>query len=423
MTLLGKRWVGSVCAILLIGALSACSKEEEKSEPVVSVQVEIVKASAIERTISSEAVLYPIQQASITPKITAPVKRFYVNRGSKVKAGQLLATLENNDLAASEAENKGSLTQAEAAYAATTTAGVPEEVQKAELDFEGAKQNLDAEQKLHDSRENLYKQGALPRKDLDQSRVSLTQARNQYAIAQKHLASLRAVGKEQELKSAEGQLQSARGKYLGAQAQLDYSEIRSPINGVVAERPLYPGETAAAGAPLLVVMNIAKVIAKTHIPAQDAALLKVGDPATIISPATAQKIPARITVVSPATDPNSTTVEIWAEADNPKDVLRPGTTAQLSIVAQKLDKVLVVPSSSLLSQPDGSKAVMLVGSDYRAHLQTVQMGIQSGEQTEITSGLKSGQQVIVTGGFGLPDNTQVKIESSSGAATPQPASD
>ncbi len=403
--------------------MTACSSQKKEAEPVVNVQVATVKSESIERVISSEAVLYPIQQASITPKITAPVKRFYVNRGSTVKAGQLLATLENNDLAASEAENKGSLTQAEAAYAATTTAGVPEEVQKAELDFEGSKQTLDAEQKLYDSRENLYKQGALPRKDLDQSRVSLTQARNQYEIAQKHLASLRAVGKEQELKSAEGQLQSARGKYLGAQAQLDYSEVRSPINGVIAERPLYPGETAAAGAPLLVIVNTAKVIAKAHIPAQDAALLKVGDAASITSPATAQKIPARITVVSPATDPNSTTVEIWAEADNPKDVLRPGTTAQLSIVAQKLDNALVVPSSTLLSQPNGSRAVMVVSSDNRTHLQTVQIGIQSGEQTQITSGLKSGQQVIVTGGYGLPDNTQVKIESSSGAVTAQPASD
>lgn len=423
MTSLSKRWVVSVCVVLLIGALSACSKKEETNEPVVTVQVAMVKTSAIERTISSEAVLYPIQQASITPKITAPVKRFYVNRGSKVKAGQLLATLENKDLAASEAENKGSLTQAEAAYTATTTAGVPEEVQKAELDFKGAKQNLDAEQKLYDSRENLYKQGALPRKDLDQSRVSLTQARNQYEIAQKHLESLRAGGKEQELKSAEGQLQSARGKYLGAQAQLDYSEIHSPIDGVVAERPLYPGETAAAGAPLLVVMNVAKVIAKAHIPAQDAALLKVGDPAAITSPATTQKIPARITVVSPATDPNSTTVEIWAEAENPKDILRPGTTAQISIVAEKLDNALVVPSSSLLNQPDGSKAVMVVGSDDRAHLQTVQTGIQSGDQTQITSGLKGGQQVVATGGYGLPDNTQIKIEPSSGTTTGQAASD
>ena len=106
----------------------------------------------------------------------------------------------------------------------------------------------------------------LPRKELDQSRVDITQARNQYAIAKKHLDYLMAIGKQQALKSAAGQLESAKGKYLGAQAQLSYSEIRSPIDGVVTDRPLYPGEMAAAGTPLLTVMDISSVIAKAHIP-------------------------------------------------------------------------------------------------------------------------------------------------------------
>ncbi len=94
-----------------------------------------------------------------------------------MKAGQLLATLEDRDLSASEIESKGALSQAEAAYATATASGLPEEFRKAELDVEAAKQALDAEQKLYDSRQNLYQQGALPRKDLDQARVSLTQAK------------------------------------------------------------------------------------------------------------------------------------------------------------------------------------------------------------------------------------------------------
>lgn len=399
-----------IFAASLIFLMTACSSQEKEAEPVVNVQVATVKTQAIEKVISSDAVLYPVQQASITPKITAPVKRFYVNRGSAVKKGQLLATLENQDLQASEVENKGGLAQAEAAYASTTNAGVPEELQKAELDAQAAKQALDAEQKVYDSRENLFQQGALPRKDLDQARVNLTQARNQYDIAQKHLTSLQSVGKEQELKSAEGQLQSAQGKYLGAQAQLSYSEIRSPIDGVVAERPLYAGETAAAGTPLFVVMNVSQVIAKAHIPAQDAALLKVGSPAEISAMGSGDKIPARITLVSPATDPNSTTVEIWATADNHGNHFRPGTTVQLSIVAKKVNDGLVVPTSAILNQPDGSKAVMVVGADNRAHLHVVQVGINSSGGDQITSGLRAGQQVITTGAFGLPDNTQVKVQ-------------
>src|SRR6266404_5091971 len=134
-----------------------------------------------------------------------------------------------------------------------TCSTLPEEIQKAQGDAQAAKVTLEAQQKLYDSREDLYKQGALPRKDLDQAAVALTQAKNQYELAQRHLDALMAVSKQQELKAAAGQLQSAKGKYLGAAAQLSYSEIRSPINGVVTDRPLYPGEMAAAGTPLITV--------------------------------------------------------------------------------------------------------------------------------------------------------------------------
>ena len=402
-----------------LSLVCGCSKPEKETAPVVSVQVAVVKQTSLEKVISTEAVLFPLQQAAITPKISAPVNRFYVNRGSRVKTGQLLAMLENRDLAASEKENKGGLVQAEAAYASTTSAALPEEMRKAELDAESTKQALDAEQKLYDSRENLFQQGALPRKDLDQARVSLAQAKSEYEIAQQHWNALQAIGKEQELKSAGGQLESARGKYLASQAQLGYSEIRSPINGVVTERPLYPGEMATAGTPLLVVMDTSGVIAKAHIPQQDAAWLKVGATAQLTAPEILDKVPARITVVSPATDPNSTTVEIWAQASNHASRLRPGTTALLSIVARTVDRALVVPSSAVLNQPEGGKAVMVVGRENRAHLQPVQIGIQSDTEVEILSGLQVNQQVITTGAYGLPDNTKVKIESSSEPAKPE----
>ena len=154
-----------------------------------------------------------------------------------------------------------------------------------------AKQQLDAQQKIYDSRQDLFQQGALPRKDLDQAGVDLTNARNQYELAQKHLDSLNAVGKQATLQSAAGQLASAQGKYEGAAAQLSYSEIRSPINGVVTERPLYPGEMAAAGTPLVTVMDISEVIAKAHIPQASATLLKVGDTAEIEVPGMDKPVP------------------------------------------------------------------------------------------------------------------------------------
>src|SRR5581483_6399428 len=110
------------------------------------------------------------------------------------------------------------------------------------------------------------------------------------------------------------------------------SEIRSPINGVVTDRPLYPGEMATAGTPLLTVMDVSEVIARAHIPQTSAALLKIGDPAEVSVPGMDQPFSGRVSVVSPALDPNSTTVEVWVRLKNPRQQLRPGTTVQVSMV-------------------------------------------------------------------------------------------
>src|SRR6202158_1089677 len=294
---------GATCSIVVLAflllSLSGCSKAPAAKEPIVPVQVAPVEKTTIQHTVVAEAVLFPLAQSAIVPKISAPVKTFLVKRGSRVHQGELLAVLEHQDLAAAAQDTKGTYDQAQATYEISTGADLPAEMQKAQLEMQAAKQMLDAQQKVHDNRQELFQQGALPRKELDQSSVDLTQARNQYEMAQRHLDAMQAIGKQQTLKSAAGQLESAKGKYLGATAQLSYSEIRSPINGVIADRPLYPGEMAAAGTPLLTVMDVSQVIARAHIPQHDAALLKLGDKATITAPGEEQPAEGKITVISP----------------------------------------------------------------------------------------------------------------------------
>ena len=405
-----KPFISILSIYLYLCFTVGCSKQESNPEPVVTVKAAQVKRAPISRVITAEAVLYPLQQSIIAPKISAPVKKFYVNRGAKVRQGQLLAVLENRDLEAAAIDSKGAFEQAEASYTTTTNAGVPEELQKAELDVQSTKQALDAAQKQYDSRSALFKQGAIPRKDLDQASVTLVQSRSQYEVAQKHYNSLQAVGKQQALKSAAGQLTSAQGKYLGARAQLGYSEIRSPINGWVTDRPLYPGEMAAQGTPLITVMDLSKVIARAHIPQQEAALLKVGDAARLTPLGSDESIPAKLTVVSPALDPNSTTVEVWAEAANPNQTLKPGSTVHLSINSATIKDALVVPASAIITSGEGKSEVMVIGADGRAVSREVQTGIRQGDEVQIQAGLNPGEQIVTVGAYGLPDKTKVKVE-------------
>ena len=402
--------VAAGLAALLALLSFGCSGKEKEKEPVVSVESALVQRTRLQRTVTAEAIVFPLHQAALVPKISAPVQKFYINRGSHVRQGQLLAVLENKDLSAAAEQSKGEYEQAQAAYETTTVASVPEEVKKAELDAQAARQNLEAEQKVYAARQDLYKQGALSRKELDAEAVTFTQARNNYEIAQQHLNSLLKTSKAQELRSAQGQLAAAKGKYQGAAAQLSYSEIRSPISGVITDRPLYPGEMATAGTPLLTVMDLSHIIAKAHIPQAEAALLKVGDTANVSAPGLEDPIPGKVTVVSPALDPNSTTVEVWVDARNPHRELKPGTSVNISMLAQTIPDALTVPAAAVLTEPDGTTSVMVIGEDSRAHQRDVKTGVRQENQIQIVSGLKAGERVVTAGAYGLPDNTRVQLQ-------------
>jgi multidrug efflux pump subunit AcrA (membrane-fusion protein) len=395
--------------VLLPMFLAAGCKKEETPAPDITVQAEHPEQSSISDHIIADATLAPLAQAAIVPKIAAPVKKFYVQRGARVKEGELLAVLENADLTAAEQDNKGSYEAAQAAYATATKAQVPEDAQKAELDFAQAKANLDLNTSIVNSRKQLFAEGAIPGRDLDTAQAAFVQAQAAYDAAAKHLDSMKSVSREAALKSAQGQLTSAEGKYKGAAAQVAFTEIRSPINGVVTDRPLYAGETPAAGAPLLTVMETSALLAKAHIAQNLAQQMKIGDEASLIVPGVKDPVDAKVTLISPALDTGSTTLEIWLKVDNKKGVLKVGTPVKASITGRTVEKALKVPVSSILTAQDGSKSVMVVGADGAAHKKPVELGIQDGDDVQITKGLTTADMVITNGSYGLDDGTKVKV--------------
>ncbi len=404
------------CSFLLVVlAVQGCSSTEPEPEPVVTVQTTLAKRGPISMTISAEAIVSPLEQAVITPKITSTIKKFYVQRGSHVKAGQLLAELENADLAGSAEQSKGEFEQAEAGFATTTGASLPEQIQKAELDAVAFKSAYEAQKKVYDSRKNLFDQGAIPRRDLDSSEVALAQARSQNEQAQKQLTDLQRIGKEQTLKSAGGQLSAAKGKYLSAKAQLSYSEIRSPINGVVTDRPAFQGELAQANQPILTVMNTSKLIAKAHIVQNEAVLLGVGNPAELVVEGIEEPIPAHVTLISPALDPGSTTIEVWVEATQPTPVLKPGMNVQINATAKSVKDALVIPASAIFKAPETGDYVLLAGWDKEAHQAKVKIGLRTKEWAEIQSGIKEKDVVITKGGYAVPDGTKIIVEAAPAA--------
>lgn len=402
------RWILLGAMALLAAFLPGC-KQESAPETQVTVQAEHPELGPIAEHIVADAVLSPIAQAAIEPKISAPVKKFYVQRGSKVSQGQLLATLENRDLTATALDNRGAYEAAQADYATATRAQVPEATQQAELAVKQAKANLDLNQVIVESRTKLFAEGAIPGRDLDTAQAALVQAQSAYAVAEKHLQAQLSVSQAAALKAAQGQLTSAQGKYEAAKAQVAYSEIRSPISGVVTERPLFAGETASAGTPLLTVMDTSTLLAKAHIGQSMAQQLKLGDAASVSVPGMDKPVEAKVTLISPALDPGSTTVEVWLRIDNRDGKLRVGTPVKVSITGRTVAKAWKVPASAILTALDGSKSVMVIGSDETAHRKRVTLGIVDGDEAQVTSGLLPSDVVITIGGYAMDEGTKVKV--------------
>ncbi len=310
----------------------------EATEAATPVTVEPAVRGAIDHLITADAVLYPIDQATISSRIGAPVRRVLVNRGDHVRAGQLLMELDSRDLAATEAESKQLYDQAQAVYQTTTGATVPEDRTKAQADFQSAQQALDAAKKLYENRVTLVREGALAQRLADDAKVAMVQAQSQLETARRHLEALNQVSQRQTIIGAEAQMKAAQARYQNAAVQLSYAQIRSPIKGVVSDRPIYQGEMAASGSPLVSIVDISQIVARANVPVKEAAYIRVGRPARIAGPE--GDIGGQVTVVSPAVDPSTTTVEVWIKANNPGEVLKPGSTAHVTIVADTIQNTI-----------------------------------------------------------------------------------
>ena len=403
----------AVAGILLTGCGKGGDKKEEAGgeapEAPTPVTLEPALRGAIDHVVAADAVLYAVNQANVTPKISAPVKRVLVNRGDHVRAGQVIAELESADLAAAAEESKQQYEQSQAAYQTVTGATVEEDRGKAESDVKAAAEALDAAKKLYDNRVALQREGALAQKLVDDAKVALAQAQSQADTAQRHLQALSQVSQRESIRSAQAQMNAAKAHFEGTAVQVSYAQIRSPISGVVADRAVYPGEIAASGTPIASIMDISQVTARANIPVKEASTIRVGRPARVSGPD--GDLAGTVTVVSPSVDPNTTTLEVWVRLPNPGERLKPGSTVRVSIIAETIQNTIIVPASALLNSDEGGQKVMVVTpKDSIAHERKVVPGVRQGERVQIATGLQEGEQVVTSGGLGLEDKAKVAIQ-------------
>ena len=273
-----------LCAVALLGG--GCKKKaEEAPEVSVTVQAAHPTVGPIAEEIVADAILAPVAEAALSSRISAPIRAEYVQRGAHVKRGQLLVSLDDRDLQGSALDSSGAVTaSAQANLTATTESTIPEEMKKAELETTQLKAALEVASRTARERQALYRQGALSGREADAAYAAEVQAQSAYDVARQHAAVLQQTTRHTDRQAAQGQLTSAKGRLENAQAQVSFANLRSPIAGVVTERPLFPGETAQAGTPVITVMDTSSLLAKLHLAQASAQKLTLGHAAKVTVP-------------------------------------------------------------------------------------------------------------------------------------------
>ncbi len=398
--------------LAMIVSVAGCRQKESDEANPHAPEVKAVHphVGAISRTVTGDGILTPLNQATVTARVSEPIKKFYVQRGSRVQAGELIAELESGDLEAAAIADRGAFEAAEGAYDTAIGSTIPSEVQHALLELTEAKRKLGIMTDALDNVQLMFTRGVTSGRTLEQARLDLAHAQSEFAAADAHYQDLLKRQNTSAAKIAKGELEVARGKKLAAENQLSYATIRSPIAGTVIDRTVSAGDTVAVGTPIATIADTSSLIAKVHIGQEAAQSLKVGAAASIHVPGVASQLAAKVTVVSPALDAGSTTVEVWLEVKNSNQALKAGTPVRAEIEVQRVSGAMLVPTSAVLQATgDAGYSVFVVGPDGIARRRTIEIGEQTEESTQVIRGLSVDDAVIVEGGRRLEDGVKVTV--------------
>lgn len=385
---------------------------EEKEETVVSVKVAKAEKDTISQEFTAIGTVAPKEQAAVSSSVSAQIKQMRLLKNALVHKGEVLAVLASQDLQAQRNEAVAALEEAKLNLQTLQNVTIPQNKYQFEKDLADAKANVDNARATYNRRKDLYDKGGLALKELEASQLALTNAENNLRLIQQNSKLTTSATNPNARAIAEAKIKQAEDRIKTIDAQMNLTEIRAPLTGIVTEQTQFEGEFASAGTKLLTIADIGEVIVKANFADSVVANLKTGDGVTVIPNSNPEeKLGGKITLISRSADPNNRTVEVWANFGNPRGILNMGDAVQFVISANPTDDAVIVPLSAVtLEASNGDEGtVMTVDKDSIAHETKVKIGIKQGDKVEIKEGLEGGETVVIEGNYALPDGTKVEI--------------
>ena len=377
---MSKQLIGFL--VFAVAACSASSAAPPPPPPTTRVVIASAGRRAVERAYEASGTIRGRNTAVLTSKIVANVREVRVHAGDLVRAGQVLAVLDDSD------------TQAAVRRARAALEGANE----ARVEAENAVRAADAGARVasanHGRMERLLAQQAVTQQMYDEA-----EARQRSTLAERDAANARVRG-------TGARIEEARAAVAGAEAALGYSRIAAPFAGRVIDRRVDPGSQASPGMPLLVVEQEGALRVEAAVDESLASLIHLHDPAHVDLQAAGVRVDGQIAEIVPAVDPGSRAFLVKVEL--PADALaslRPGMFARVRFPLGTEER-LVVPTAAVL--PAGQLDRVFVVEQGRARVRLVTVGQRAPDFAEMLSGIDPGENVVVAPPASLRDGDPVE---------------
>lgn len=363
---------------LVVGGLVAFTRGGGKIDPSKLAKVE---KGDLAKSVVATGKIEPITKVEIKSKASGIVKKLYLDAGEKVKAGQLLAELDKEEIQAR-------VSQAEAALQAARA-----NVERARVDAQGP--DVPLLLRAYERAQQMAKEGVVSQAALDDAQRNYELAVNKQNMAKASLT------------QAQAQVQQSKATLEQLQQEYRNSTIISPMDGLLLSRNVEVGDAVSSilvlGSSATLIMTLgdtSEVYVKGKVDESDIAKVYLGQPARIKVESFKDKtFDGKVTKISPlgVEKDNVTTFEVRVSVTNDKGDLKAAMTANAEIILEEHKGTLIIPEGAIVYDKDKNASVEVPdphGKEGKRKV-AVKIGVSNGAKTEVLSGLKEGEQVII----------------------------
>lgn len=368
-------------------------------------RTDVARLGSVSFTVSANGRVAAVDQVDVGPKVGGRVTELTAKEGDLVRAGQVLARLDDQELRARLRQAESAVAVAKARWDEAKSGPRKQELEEARAAVEAAQAQLDQAKDLLARVQRLVDAGVAPRAELEEGRRGVELRDAQLRGARERLALVEAGPRQETVDAAAAAHREALASVEYVRAQLDNEVVRSPMNAQVIARYLERGSVVGPGHPLYTLADSARLIVRAEIDEADLGKVRVGLQAILTSDAfpgrqmkgNIQKIAwrvgrRRIRTDNPAEFTDAKVLEVEIPLEHTPE-WRIGMAMDVRIYTGRKDKALLIPRAAV--QRRGPDLLVSVVEEKTVESRSVQLGAVEGKYVEVLSGLKPGDTVIV----------------------------